>query len=219
MKSALHFALAETDPIFRQVLTESLTRNPFLSFSFAAGNGYEFMHAFRRKRIDLALLDLFMPVLSGFEAIRLLRTLDRQVPVIGYTPTYQPDIAALLQPLGVIYCEKKSAAILTVVDGVFKWSSGGFDQQAYLAAWEKETTEKTRALTTEHPEPAFSTTELRLMKLTYEGLTNKEMAAKLHLSPRTVDTYINRLTEKLGLRSKTDLIRYTVEHGLYNTAI
>ena len=57
------------------------------------------------------------------------------------------------------------------------------------------------------------------MKLTYEGFTNKEMANSMNLSTRTVDTYVNRLTEKLGLRSKLDLIRYAVENGIYNTTL
>ena len=41
----------------------------------------------------------------------------------------------------------------------------------------------------------------------------------MNLSPRTVDTYIKRLTEKLGLKSKLDLVRFCVETGFYNTSM
>ncbi len=219
MKSNLYFALAETDPIFKQVLIESLTRSPFYKLAYSASNGYEFINSFHKKKLDVVLLDVFMPVLSGIEATRLLRNIDRRTPVICYTPTFQADIAAILAPLNTRYCEKKSTVITAMLDNIFNLGGGGIDYQAYSTNWEKETYEKLNYLAANHYVADFNTTELRLMKLTYEGFTNKEIAEMMNLSNRTIDTYINRLTEKLGLRNKTDLIRYTVEHGLYNTSL
>ena len=65
----------------------------------------------------------------------------------------------------------------------------------------------------------LSVTEIQIIKLCYEGFSNKEIGDRINLSGRTVDTYINRLTERLELKSKIDLIRYCVEHGYYNTSI
>ncbi len=65
----------------------------------------------------------------------------------------------------------------------------------------------------------LSVTEIQIIKLCYEGYSNKEIAEMLCLSNRTVDTYINRLTEKLGLKSKIDLVRFCVENGYYNSSI
>lgn len=58
--------------------------------------------------------------------------------------------------------------------------------------------------------------ELQIMKLSYQGLSNKEIAQELHLSLRTIDTYIARLLKKLNLRNKIDLVRFCVEQGFYN---
>ena len=65
----------------------------------------------------------------------------------------------------------------------------------------------------------LSVTEIQIIKLCYGGCSNKEVGYRINLSGRTVDTYSNRLTERLELKSKIDLIRYCVEHGYYNTSI
>ena len=65
----------------------------------------------------------------------------------------------------------------------------------------------------------ISVTEIQIIKLYYEGYSNKEIGDRINLSARTIDTYITRLTEKLGLKSKLDLVRFCVEKGYYNSSI
>ena len=65
----------------------------------------------------------------------------------------------------------------------------------------------------------LTVTEIQIIKLCYEGYSNKEIGDRINLSARTIDTYINRLTEKLGLKSKLDLARFCVENGYYNSSI
>nr|WP_305050939.1 helix-turn-helix transcriptional regulator [Elizabethkingia bruuniana] len=65
----------------------------------------------------------------------------------------------------------------------------------------------------------LSLSEIQMIKLCYEGYSNKDIGERMNLSTRTVDTYIKRLTEKLGLKSKLDLVRFCVESGYYNTSI
>ena len=65
----------------------------------------------------------------------------------------------------------------------------------------------------------LSPAEIQLMRFCYEGFSNKEIAEKLNLSTGTIDTYINRLTEKLGLKTKLHLIRFCVENGYYNSSL
>jgi DNA-binding NarL/FixJ family response regulator len=68
-------------------------------------------------------------------------------------------------------------------------------------------------------EQELTVTEIQIIKLCYEGFSNKEIGDRINLSTRTIDTYITRLTERLGLKNKIDLVRFCVEHGYYNTSI
>ena len=63
-----------------------------------------------------------------------------------------------------------------------------------------------------------SLVEIQIMKLTYNGLNNREIGESLNLSTRTIDTYIARLSKKIGARNKVDIVRFYVQHGYYNSS-
>lgn len=218
MKHIILYAIAEAEFIFKQNIIENISRSPFYKLLYAANNGHELINSLRKHPLDIILVDLFMPVLSGIEAIKFIRLIDKNIPIICYAHTYQPDIAAMLKPLNtIVYCEKKVDIILSKLDIFFK--TGLLNDKEYEEEWIKKTSENEISLFKNTSTNQFNLVELRLMKLTYEGFTNKEIAQNLNLSTRTIDTYVKRLTEKLGLRSKIDLIRYAVENGIYNTSL
>jgi DNA-binding NarL/FixJ family response regulator len=59
----------------------------------------------------------------------------------------------------------------------------------------------------------LSPRETEVLRLTAQGLSNKEIAARLEVSVKTVETYKSRAAEKLGLRTRADIVRYGVTHG------
>ena len=61
---------------------------------------------------------------------------------------------------------------------------------------------------------ALTTREKEVLKLTAEGFTNQEIAEKLVISPKTVDTYRQRIMEKLNLHHRSELVRYALKTGL-----
>lgn len=217
MKSNVYYAIAESDFIFRKMVSDTISRNPSYRLKLSAGNGYELIRAFSQSFFDILLIDLYMPVLSGVEAIGLVKKINPSITIFCWSPTFQQDVFKTLSSFShVIYCEKESSAIIAVIDKYLEEGPGFYP--AYIKEWQKRSGETLDILLSAKL-PEFSPVELRLMKLTYEGLTNKEIAGKMALSKRTIDTYINRLTERLGLRTKTDLIKYTVDNGIYNTSL
>lgn len=217
MKSNIIFAIAEADFIFRKTISDSICRSPFYQLKFSAGNGYELIRSFSNTYLNILLIDLYMPVLSGIEAIILIKQMNPSITIFCWSPTFQQDVFNTLNSQkNIIYCEKETSSILYVID---KYLNEGFRFYAgYIEEWKKKSEKKINDLL--NPRKInFTSMELTLMKLSYEGLTNKEIAEKMILSKRTVDTYINRLAEKLGLRTKVDLIKYTVDNGIYNTAL
>lgn len=121
MKSNILYALADADFIFKKTLTDTIARSPFFKLSASANNGHELINAVRKHRLDIALVDLYMPVLSGIEAIKFIRLIDKNLPVICYSGTYQQDVAELTGKMNnVLYCEKKSFVLVDMLDAFFK---------------------------------------------------------------------------------------------------
>ena len=217
MKNNTIFAIAESDFIFRKTLSDSICRNPFYRLKFSAGNGYELIRSFSNTYLNIVLIDLYMPVLSGIEAIPLIKQISPSIVIFCWSPTFQQDIFNMLSfQKNVIYCEKETSSVLYVVNKYLNEGIGFYSE--YIEEWKKKSDKKINELLLPR-KLSFTPVELTLMKLSYEGLTNKEIAEKMILSKRTVDTYINRLTGKLGLRTKIDLIKYTVDNGIYNTVL
>lgn len=160
-----------------------------------------------------------MPILSGIEAIKYIRKSNTETPIITYSGTYQEDMAEILAKLqNIYYCQKKSNIIKDIFKG--KVASDGFDYARYSSEWEQQPLAVLDYMERQKKsQEELSPTEILLMKFCYEGFSNKEIGEKLNLSTRTIDTYINRLTEKLGLKTKLHLIRFCVEHGYYNSSM
>lgn len=215
----VRFSIAESDFYFKEFLIKMLLENPFYSIVNDCNNGNELINRLYRKQEDIFILNLFMPILSGIEAIKFIRETNNTVPILTYSATYQEDMANLLGDIpNVFYCQKNSIIIKDLLRNcVFaqndnyeeykkEWASQSQNVQNYMDRQKREQQE-------------ISVTEIQIIKLSYEGYSNKEIGERINLSARTIDTYITRLTEKLGLKSKLDLVRFCVEKGYYNSSI
>lgn len=215
----VRFSIAESDFYFKQFLIKMLLENPFYSIVNDCNNGNELINRLYRKQEDIFILNLFMPILSGIEAIKFIRETNNTAPILTYSATYQEDMANLLGEIpNVFYCQKSSIIIKDLLRNcVFsendnyehykkEWASQSQSVQNYMDRQKREQKE-------------ISVTEIQIIKLSYEGYSNKEIGERINLSARTIDTYIIRLTEKLGLKSKLDLVRFCVEKGYYNSSI
>ena len=200
-------------------MIKTLAENPFYMLLNDCNNGHELISRNYRRQEDVFIVELFMPVLSGLEAIKYIRKSNSETPIITYSGTYQEDMAEILSKIpNTYYCQKKSNIIKDIVKG--KIASDSFDYQAYSKEWEQQPLAVQEYMDRQKKsQEELSPTEILLMKFCYEGFSNKEIGEKLNLSTRTIDTYINRLTEKLGLKTKLHLIRFCVENGYYNSSM
>ena len=220
-KSAMitKFSIAENDFYFKQFLVKMLQENPFYEIVSDCNNGSELINRLYRKQEDVFIINLFMPIISGVEAIKIIRKTNNTTPILTYSSTYQEDMADLLTDIpNVYYCQKNSIIIKDILSNCIL--NKNTDYEDYKKEWaEQSLAVKDYMARQQENQQELSVTEIQIIKLCYEGFSNKEIGDRINLSGRTVDTYINRLTERLELKSKIDLIRYCVEHGYYNTSI
>ena len=215
----VRFSIAESDFYFKQFLIKMLEENPFYSIVNDCNNGNELINRLYRKQEDLFILNLFMPILSGLEAIKFIRQTNETVPILTYSSTYQEDMAVLLEEIpNVYYCQKNSIIIKDILRNSILSEGSEYDE--YKKEWASQSQSVEDYMKRQKREQQeLSVTEIQIIKLCYEGYSNKEIGERINLSARTIDTYITRLTEKLGLKSKLDLVRFCVEKGYYNSSI
>ena len=213
------FSIAENDFYFKQFLTKMLLENPLYQIVNDCNNGNELINRLYRKQEDVFLINLFMPILSGIEAIKFIRNNDKNTPILTYSGTYQTDMAdALAEIPNTFYCQKNSIIIKDILRNCILSKNNSY--QEYKKEWAEQSTAVQNYMTRQkESQKDLSVTEIHIIKLCYEGFSNKEIGQRINLSARTIDTYIIRLTEKLELKSKLDLVRFCVESGYYNSSI
>ncbi|WP_374464309.1 response regulator transcription factor [Chryseobacterium sp.] len=219
LSNTVRFSIADNDFYFKKIMIKTLMENPFYMLLNDCNNGHELVNRIYRRQEDVFIIELFMPVLSGIEAIKYIRKNNTETPIITYSGTYQEDMAEILSRIpNIYYCQKKSTIIKDIIKGSI--ASDDFDYQAYSKEWEQQPLAVQEYMDRQKKgQEELSPAEIQLMRFCYEGFSNKEIAEKLNLSTRTIDTYINRLTEKLGLKTKLHLIRFCVENGYYNSSL
>ena len=169
-----------------------------------AGNGAEALEAWDRHHPDVTLLDLRMPVMEGVEAVRQIRERDPAARVIVLT-TYDTDeeIARALKAGAKAYVLKdiSAHALIACIHDVLAGKT-------YLAP------AAAAKLAERVTQVQLTPRELAALRSLADGRSNKEIAAALGISERTVKTHLAHLFEKLGVTSRTEAVRVATRRGL-----
>ena len=176
-----------------------------------AGNVADALALLRRRSFDLVLVDISLPQRSGLELVRLIKTEWPRLRVLVLS-AYGEDHYGLraLKEGADGYLGKESAAE-SLLAAIRKVASGGKYLTPVLA---ERLALELGAPRDRAPHEALSEREFEILKLIARGPGLKDIAEKLHISPKTVTTYRARILEKTGLTSNAALVRYVVEHAL-----
>lgn len=180
-----------------------------------AANGRDTVQQVAQLCPNVVVMDLAMPELNGFEATQQIRQVcpSARVIVLSMHSTAE-DIFRAMQAGANGYVLKESAGA-EVVNAVCAAHAG----RRYLSQKASDTLLEYLMLQRESPETKspierLSPREREVLQLLVEGKSRAEIAQILFLSPRTVDTYRERLMRKLGLSDFPSLIKFAVRHGL-----
>ena len=176
-----------------------------------AKTGEEGLEAYGRRAFDVVLLDVSMPGMSFIETLKRLRDEHPSVKilVLSVHPEDQFAVRALRAGAsGYVTKDHSATELLDAVRRVFRGSRYVSDTLAErLASFVDPRFEGM-------PHERLSDREFEVLRSLGTGLSVKEAADELHLSPKTVSTYRARLLEKMGLSGTADIVRYVAAHGL-----
>ena len=183
-----------------------------------AGNGKEALQQAHDLKPDVVIMDLSMPKLNGLLATERLKAEQPTVKVVALTVHEDSSYLLQLCKAGAVGYVLKRSAGTDLIAAIRTVARGGLHFDASLAnkalAGQPGDSPGKAGLHPGH----LSAREREVLILVAWGYSNKEIAGKLHLSTKTVETYRVRLSEKLGFRSRTEIVQYALRQGWLNEA-
>jgi DNA-binding NarL/FixJ family response regulator len=206
--------LADDHAVVRGGLRMVLDAEPDLEVVREASDGVEAVQIVLRDEIDLAVLDVSMPRMTGLQAAREIsqRRPDVRVLMLSMHDNEQYFFEAL--KAGASGYVLKTAANADFVEACRATMRGEpFLYPSAAAAIMRDYLERA-ARGEEIPSDPLTPRELDVLKPIAEGHTSEEIAAMLFISKKTVDRHRANILEKLGMRNRVELTRYAIRRGL-----
>jgi two-component system invasion response regulator UvrY len=157
---------------------------------------------------DIAILDININPFSGIDATKMIRRLAPGTKIIGVSMHNQPSFAKKMMRNGAMGYVTKSSNKNEMYDAIRSVMKG---EKYICAEIQRNITNQVLMDDDENKLSRLTEREIEIIKLIKNGSTNKEIAEKLFLSPRTVETHRARILKKLDLKNSLSLVKYINE--------
>jgi DNA-binding NarL/FixJ family response regulator len=213
MKSRIRIVIADDHPIFRQGLRQVLDADPGLQVLAEAVDGPGALEEIRRSSPDVAVLDVQMPRMSGFEVARDLGKDRSATRLVFLTMHADPAMLDRAFAAGAIGYVLKDGALSQIVQAVRAAAAGRTFVSPELSDLLVNRAFPGRAARTPaSPFEALTDRERHVLKLIAESKTSKEIAATLGIHYRTVENQRTAISQKLGLQGSHALVKFAFDH-------
>ena len=210
----IHILIADDHGVLRAGLRALLNAEPDLEVIAEASDGNDALRLASELRPDIVLLDISMPGPGGIEVTRRLKEALPELRVLILTAHEDESMlreAVQAGAAGYIIKRAVESELINAIHAV--WRGDLYVHPAMTRALLRET-----SLFPVSAEPAVESLtprEIEVLRLIAKGYTNGQVAKELNLSVRTVESHRANLMGKLELRSRVELVRYAMEHGLF----
>ena len=212
--SELRVFLADDHAVVREGLKALINAHPGMAVVGEAADGLTACEQVPGLRPDVVVMDVSLPGLTGSQATERLRRECPTARVLALTVHEDKGYLRQLLAAGAVGYVLKRAAAEELVRAIRAVAAGGVYLDPALAGKVvKGFVRQPTGRDTPAESDELSDREVEVVRLTAAGHSNKEIAARLDLSVKTVETYKARSLEKLGLRSRADLVSYALRRG------
>ena len=209
----IRVVVADDFPLVREGVVRALNQDPGIEVVAQAENGQEALDVAEDLHPDVMILDLRMPDLGGLAVLDKLRNTQPDIRVIVMTASEQASTLLDAIAAGAAgYLSKRSTgeelrqAVITAHGG------GSVITPSLASHLLKEFSSSARG--EQSAVRPLQGRELDVLRLVVQGKTDNEIGQELFISPRTVQTPLTRIREKTGLRRRSELTRWAVEHAI-----
>ena len=201
----LRILLVEDDELFRLGLRFRLQQESNIEIVAEAADGETAVELANFYPLDVVLLDIGLPRMSGLEACRQIRSQQPNLPILILTSHSEPALINRLIEIGAAgYCLKGVTAEMLIL-AVRSVAAGA-------SWWDRNATNEIRAAviqpaatpSQDRPKITLTVRELEILTLIVDGHTNQDIAQSLYIAPATVRVHIHGICSKLGARDRSE---------------
>lgn len=213
MPSILRIFLADDHPVVREGLKALVSAQPDMEVVGDVADGSAAVEQAEACRPDVIIMDISLPEINGILATAQLQRICPQARILALSvhedASYVREILAA-GASGYVLKRSAAAALLQAIRAV---AAGGIYLDPSVAGAVVSRFVRQRMTSNEASADVLSEREKEVVRLVALGHTNKEIATRLSIGVKTVETYKARAMEKLGLQSRAALVRYAVSRG------
>ena len=207
--------LADDHTILRAGLRMMLNAQPDIEVVGEASDGRQALGEALRLQPDVVLMDITMPEMNGIEATRQIKRALESTRVLILTMHENEEYLFQVLRAGASGYILKEAADTELISAIRVVYSGRFymspSAQTMMVG---DYLLRVRSGEERDSYSALTEREREILKLVAEGLTNNQIAERLYISPKTVDTHRTHIMDKLNLHSRAELVKYAMRRGL-----
>ena len=206
----LRVLLVDDHAVVREGLRALLMQDQRLQIVGEAEDGNQAIAAVEELSPDVVVLDVSMPHTNGVQVTKRLKALHPEVKTLALTVHEDGGYLRSLMDAGASGYVLKRSPVRELLLAIETVAGGGVHVDPTIAG---QSVNRQGNRWTGAPSSPLSERELEVMRQVTRGYSNKEIATKLDVSVKTVETYRYRAGEKLGLTSRADLVSYAIGQG------
>jgi len=206
--------LVEDHVVVRQGIKALFADEPDLEIVGEADDGREALQRVSELRPDVVLMDISMPGLNGIEATRQIRQSYPDVKVVVLSMHSNEEYVFQVLRAGAsgyVLKQSDSSEVLTAIRAAI--AGGSFLSPPVSRAVISDYVRRAEARGQDSDLDLLTSREREVLQLLAEGLSNREIAEQLSISVKTVETHRSNMMGKLGINSKTELVKYALRKG------
>lgn len=212
MANNIKILIADDHPLVREGIKTILQTCTECEFEIeTCSNGIEVMDIIIKKKLDLLLLDISMPIIDGFEVLSKIRNeMNSSIPILMLTSHNNPIYLKKAIELGASGYMLKQEEASVLIQAIHKI----LDQEKFYSAQIQNLISANSNPIEKQAIDALSWHQKQILALIVQEKTSQQIADQLFLSIRTIEGHRKRLMEKLNLNSTIGLVKFAIKNGL-----
>jgi two-component system response regulator NreC len=207
--------IADDHAVVREGIKMILGREPDIEIVGEAGNGREALDLVATSKPSVVVMDISMPEMGGIEATKRVKEAWPKVNVLALTMHEDESYVFQLLKAGASGYVLKRGAAQDLVQAIRSASRGeAFLYPSVARSVLADYLKRVQSGEERHRYDGLTDREREILALIAEGLSNQEIAQKLFISIKTVQTHRTHIMEKLDLHNRAQLVRYAIRKGL-----